>query len=72
MRYSIDDEGVKIFDDNDICFVNQPFHPSIRQWEDDNEKQEWAESVIYNILNPAPIEEVVDEEPVTEEPVTEE
>lgn len=68
MRYSIDDEGVKIFDDNDMCFVNQPFHPNIRPWESDDEKIQWAESVIYNILNPAPVEEAVVEEPIIEEP----
>lgn len=61
MRYSIDGDSVKIFDDNNSCFADQPFHPDNRPWMSDSEKTEWAESVIYNILNPAPIEETVTE-----------
>lgn len=57
MRYEIDSNSVKIFDDNNVCFIYQPHHPEKRPWSDTSEMGAWAEDYIFNYgKNPEPTE----------------
>ena len=48
IRYEVDSTAVRIYDTNDVCFVEQLFHPDGRDWNGTKEMEDWAKDFVAN------------------------
>lgn len=48
MRYETDSSGLRVFDDNGVCFLYQPTHPEGRNWDGTKEMEDWAKDFVAN------------------------
>lgn len=54
IRYEIDSQAVRVFDENGVCFIYQPHHPEMRDWAGKSEMEDWAKEFVANFGKPVP------------------
>ncbi len=57
MRYEIQENTLRVFNDEGLNFLVQPHHPNGRPWHNYTEIEDWAKEYMANFVEVEPAEE---------------